>query len=122
MSNSKQQRAQQAREQARRSKADLRQELEQATRQFLHGGGSVTEVPTGTSAWAPGSRPPPSKPLFTEPRTERTPLNDVVAALEERRALKRKRGTVKRSRKPTARRKTLYDDFGEPLRRVWAED
>jgi hypothetical protein len=104
------------------SKAELRRELERATQRFLNGGGAVTEVPTGTSAWQPGERPPPSQPLFTQPRSERTPLNDVVAALEERRALKRSRREVKRSRKPAPRRKIIYDDFGEPLRQVWADD
>jgi hypothetical protein len=42
-------------------------------------------VPTGTSAWEPGTRPPPSRPLFTEPREERTPVPDVVATIEARR-------------------------------------
>lgn len=105
-----------------RSKADLRQELEQAIHQFLHGGGKVNEIPTGTSAWLPGSRPAPPQPLFTQPPVERTPLDDVVAALDERRAKKRSRTEVKRARKPKAKRRVIYDDFGEPLRRVWADD
>lgn len=109
-------------ERQRRSKAELRRELEQATRQFLHGGGSVTEVPTGVSAWVPGQKPPPGQPLFTQPRSERTPLNEVVAALEERRAMRRRRSEVKRSRKPQPRKKVIYDDFGEPLRTVWSDD
>jgi hypothetical protein len=122
VSSGREQDAHRERERKRHSKAELRRELEQATRQFLHGGGSVTKVPSGTSAWVPGGRPPPSQPLFTQPRAERTPLDDVVAALEERRAQKRSRSAVKRTRKPTPKRKTIYDDFGEPLRRVWTDD
>jgi hypothetical protein len=103
------------------SKADLRSELEQATQQFLHGGGAVTEIPTGTSAWVPGSRPPPAQPLFTQPREERTPLTEVVVALEERRAAQRARRTPTRTRKVKAKQKVIYDDFGEPLRKVWSD-
>lgn len=109
-------------EQQRRSKAELRRELEQETRRFLHGGGRVTEVPTGISAWAPGEKPPPGQPLFTQPRSERTPLHEVVATLEARRVTRRSRGAVKRTRKPAPRKKVIYDDFGEPLRTVWSDD
>lgn len=104
------------------SKEELRRELELATNSFLHDGGSVTEVPTGTSAWEPGTRPPPSRPLFTQPPTERTPLDDVVAALDSRRAEKRTRKSVRRTRKPSPRRRIIYDDFGEPLRKIWSDD
>jgi hypothetical protein len=97
------------------SKAELRRELERATRRFISDGGEVEEVPAGTSVYAPGTRPPPTQPLFTQPRETRTPLNDVAAALDARRAA-RKRRRVVRSRKPEPRRQVIYDDFGEPLR------
>jgi hypothetical protein len=103
------------------SKAELRRELERATRRFISDGGEVEEVPAGTSVYAPGTRPPPTQPLFTQPRETRTPLNDVAAALDARRAA-RKRRRVVRSRKPEPRRQVIYDDFGEPLRRVWSDD
>lgn len=105
------------------SKATLRQELEQATRQFLRKGGEVQTVPTGTSAWEPGTRPPPSRPIFTEPRTERTPVTEVVATIEARReAMKSRRKPQPKSRSGRRRRQVIYDDFGEPLRHVWVED
>ncbi len=105
------------------SKAALRRELEQATRQFLHKGGEVQNVPTGTSAWEPGTRPPPSRPIFTEPRTERTPVTEVVATIEARReAMKSRRNPPRKSRTGRRRRQVIYDDFGEPLRHVWVED
>ena len=34
----------------------------------------------------------------------------------------KRRPVRKRSRLPTPRRKTLYDDFGEPIRRVWVDE
>lgn len=108
---------------AARSKAALRRELEQATRRFLRGGGEVQRVPTGTSAWEPGKRPPPAQPLFIQPRRKRTPVNEVVATLNARReAMKRKRKPVAKRRSERARRRIIYDDFGEPLRRIWVDD
>jgi hypothetical protein len=48
---------------------------------------------------------------------------EVVAAIEERRkAMLKRTPQRKRSRLPKTRKKTIYDDFGEPLRRVWIED
>ncbi|MFK7831098.1 MAG: hypothetical protein AB8B57_15075 [Congregibacter sp.] len=104
-------------------KSTLREELERATQNFLQGGGEVNEVPTGTSAWEPGTRPPPSSPLFTEPRHERTPVSDVVATIEARKEAMKQRpkaATKTRARRP--KRRVIYDDFGEPLRHVWTED
>ena len=108
---------------AARGKATLRRELEAATEQYLRRGGEVNQVPSGQSAWEPGTRPPPSRPLFSEPADPRTPLGDVVARLEARReAMRKKRKPAMRSRGRRARRRVIYDDFGEPLRRVWDED
>jgi hypothetical protein len=106
-----------------RGKAALRRELENATQRYLQQGGVVKDVPAGASAWEIGTRPPPSRPIFTEPANPRTPVGDVVARLEARReAMKAKRRPKARSRTQRARRRIIYDDFGEPLRRVWDED
>ena len=108
---------------AARSKAALRRELEQATRRFLRGGGEVQRVPTGASAWEPGKRPPPAQPLFIQPRGERTPVNEVVATLNARRAaMQRRRKPVAKRRSQGAGKRVIYDDFGEPLRRVWVDE
>ncbi|MFT4768899.1 MAG: hypothetical protein ACI8RN_002038 [Glaciecola sp.] len=108
---------------ATKTKAAMRQELEQATQKFLHVGGEVNNVPRGATAWEPGTRPPPSRPLFTEPPGERTPVPEVVATIEARRE------SLKGSRKPPrkqgfkrSRKQVIYDDFGEPLRHVWVDD
>lgn len=106
-----------------KTKAAMRRELEQATAQFLQVGGEVNNVPRGATAWEPGQRPPPSRPLFTEPPSERTPVPEVVATIEARRE------SLKESRKPAqkrgfkrSRKQVIYDDFGEPLRHVWVDD
>ncbi|WP_347136807.1 hypothetical protein [Parahaliea mediterranea] len=106
------------------SKADLRADLERATEAFLQEGGQVEAIPRGTSGTDPQSPPDYlTRRLFVEPRTTRTLVPEVVATIEERRKALSKRNTKPR-RGPLSRprRKTIYDDFGEPLRRVWIED
>lgn len=106
------------------SKAEIRAELERQTQRFLNRGGHVENVPRGLSGTAPGD--PPhflNRRLFVEPKTQRTLVPEVVAAIEARRQERFKRKPArKRSRMPQPRRKVIYDDFGEPLRKVWVED
>lgn len=106
------------------SKAEIRAQLEQETEQFLNRGGQVDRIPTGISGKDPGD--PPlflNRRLFVEPRTKRTLVPEVVAAIEARRQEKLKRRPVrKRSRLPQPRKKIIYDDFGEPLRKVWVDE
>ena len=103
------------------SKTDLRDRLQRQTAVFLSSGGKVEELAVGESAYDRNETPPPA-PLFDARRSERTPLNDVVAVLEARRAAKRGRTKVVRGRTPKKRRQVVYDDFGEPLRVVWVEE
>ncbi len=107
------------------TKADLRAALEQETRRYLNKGGKVEQVPAGATGTDP-DKPNTfqSSRLFSEPRSSRTFLPEVVAAIESRRSqLKRnRRAAPKRSRLPRPRRKTIYDDFGEPIRKVWVDD
>ncbi len=102
-------------------KSELRLQLRAETDSFLAEGGEIVRVAQGESAFAPGERPPPS-PLFTEPKSDRTPVDDVVAALNERREAKRNRGKPARPSKPTPRKQVIYDDFGEPMRVIWSEE
>ena len=106
------------------SKADIRLQLKRETERFLSRGGSVEEIPAGTSGRDPED--PPlylNRRLFVEPRGTRTLVPEVVAAIEARRQQRTNRKpTRRRSRKPEPRKKTIYDDFGEPLRRVWTDD
>lgn len=106
------------------SKADERARLQREMERFLNRGGEVERVPTGVSGKDPGD--PPlflNRRLFVEPPLPRTPIPEVVAAIEARRRVKPGRRPVrKKSRLPQPRRKIIYDDFGEPLRRVWIEE
>lgn len=106
------------------TKADIRAHLEQEMDRFLRRGGAVEKVPRGISGRESGAPlVPPSRGLFIEPSSERTPVPEVIAAIEARRKQKLKRTPApKRSRMPKRRRKTIYDDFGEPLRRIWVEE
>jgi hypothetical protein len=105
------------------SKADIRDELLQETERFLEQGGSVNEIPCGISGKDPGD--PPlflNRRLFVEPKSPRTPIPEVVAAIEARRLQKFRHKSQQKRRLPSPRGKILYDDFGEPLRRIWSED
>ena len=106
------------------SKADERARLQREMESFLTSGGQVENVANGISGKDPGD--PPlflNRRLFVEPPMPRTPIPEVVAAIEARRPLKPRRGAVrKKSRLPQPRRKVIYDDFGEPLRKVWINE
>jgi hypothetical protein len=106
------------------TKADIRADLEQEMVHFLDKGGRVEKVPQGLSGREGNqSMMLPSRSLFIEPSIERTPIPEVDAAIEERRKSMLKRtAPAKRSRLPKRRQKTIYDDFGEPLRRVWVDE
>jgi len=103
------------------SKQDLRRRLSQQTAKFLSSGGSIQELARGESAYERNEIPPPA-PLFTDAKVARTPLTDVVAALDARRAPKRQQKKGSRQSAPRQRKQVVYDDFGEPLRVVWVED
>jgi SutA RNAP-binding domain len=105
------------------SKADIRDELLEETERFLKKGGCVSEIPTGLSGKNPED--PPlflNRRLFIEPKTTRTQIPEVVAAIEARRLEKFRKKPQPKRRSPRPRRKIIYDDFGEPLRRVWTEE
>ena len=106
------------------SKEDLRDALQKETERFLSRGGRVEEIPQGISGREPGDAPLlPNRRLFIEPRGTRTLVPEVVAAIEARRKKPSPRKpAVRRGRKPEPRRKIIYDDFGEPLRKVWVDD
>ena len=104
------------------SKQDMRERLEKQVAAFLSDGGKVQELKTGDSAYDRSSIPPTTPPVFDARKSSRTPLNDVVAALDARRAEKRSRKKIVRQRASKRKRQVVYDDFGEPLRVVWIEE
>jgi hypothetical protein len=103
-------------------KADLRRQLHRQMAAYLQKGGEIKHLEQGQSAFSPGERPPPT-PLFNEPKADRTPVDDVVAALKARKEASRTRTASKRTRTQTRRRKqVIYDDFGEPMRVIWSDE
>ena len=105
------------------SKADIRNKLRQETERFLQQGGNVNEIPQGISGKDAGD--PPlflNRRLFVEPKTSRTLVPEVVAAIEARRREKYRHKSPLKRKVARPRRETIYDDFGEPLRRVWREE
>ena len=97
-----------------KTKAQIRAEIEQAMASYVGDGGSVREVPRGTSGIADNVN------LFahgfsTKPSERRTSVNNVVQAIDAR-----KKPVNHASRRP--KKKLITDDFGEPLRWVWEED
>jgi hypothetical protein len=79
-------------------------------------GGQVNEVPRGLSG-----RPYANGPLVSifegTSHEDRTPLPEVVAAIEAR-----KKPQHQRLQKPRPRKKVILDDFGQPLRWEWVEE
>ena len=90
-------------------------------RRFLEDGGQVENVPPGISGRDPDNNRYTTTSLFNEPRPSRTPVDNVIAAIEARRQALRQRSPTRRvrKRKDSGRQRVIYDDFGEPVRRVW---
>ncbi len=100
------------------TKKDIRQDLERQVQDYLREGGEITSVAQGTTGL--DNRRPWSHPFQagsgSEPRQERTPVPEVVAAIEAR---KHKHRPEPKRRRP--RKQWIYDDFGEPVRWVWKD-
>lgn len=100
----------------KKTKKELRSEMEQQVKDFLHAGGEVKAVPRGQSGLNRGEL---IRPVFNDgkPKESRTPVNEVLKHIDARRTAKEKHQDVTKPRRP--KRKVIYDDFGEPLREVW---
>lgn len=99
------------------TKADIRAELQRQMDRYTRKGGEIENIPSGVS----GRENPLESiktPLFTDTKTDRTPVPEVVAALDARR---NKKPQKKKPKKPEPREKIIYDDFGEPLRKIWVD-
>lgn len=99
-----------------KSKKEQRQELDAQIREYQSRGGLVEQVPQGISGREETRQP---LPHVFEKKSEgdtRTAVNDVIAAIEQRRK-PGKPPTGKSNKKP--RKKIIYDEFGEPLRWEW---
>lgn len=100
----------------RKTKAELRAELQAQVEAFVRSGGEVQHIPRGQSGVAKGDL---IRPVFNDgkPRETRTACDEVLKTIDARRLAKEKPRLLKKLGKP--KRKVIYDDFGEPLREVW---
>ncbi len=102
-----------------KTKAQIRDEIDSQIAAYLTQGGEVLAVPRGTSGREPTSHPP--LPIsFDRDQQHRTPVTEVISAIEERRQHKGQHKSLRRAPKP--RKKLIYDDFGQPLRWQWVEE
>ncbi len=103
-----------------KTKAQVRNEIQQQLSEFLHSGGEIKNVAMGDSGREPTTHPP-IPVSFDGPKIERTPVTDVVSAIEARRGAKAKPpSTHKLTRSP--KKKMILDDFGQPLRWQWESE
>ncbi|MDY0070080.1 MAG: hypothetical protein WDA10_06710 [Porticoccaceae bacterium] len=101
------------------TKAEIRAELEAAVDNYLQTGGEIQQVARGVSGREDHRLL--EKPLFDSPKTPRTYVNDLIARIESRRRPKPRTAT-RRTVAKRPRLKTLYDDFGEPIRKIWVDE
>ncbi|GIX32018.1 MAG: hypothetical protein KatS3mg124_2490 [Porticoccaceae bacterium] len=104
------------------TKEALRRRLEAEIAAYLERGGQVQQIPRGVSGFRPeaaGGR----RPLILPRRpATRTDLSALAAAID-RRKWERLKPVLARRRKGSRGRWTIvYDDFGEPIRRVWEKE
>lgn len=101
-----------------RSKKDIQADLEKEVAAYLNCGGDIHQIERGETGL---DRNKPWINPFAQGESEkpatRTPVPDVVAAIDARKKPQKP--------KPAKRRKPekvwIYDDFGEPVRWVWAD-
>jgi hypothetical protein len=103
----------------RPTKAETREKLESKVQEFLDKGGAIVEVQQGASGLHNANYQAGSF-VFGFPKQERTPVPEVMAAIDSRRHTKSAKVTYSFSKKP--RKKIIYDDFGEPVREVWVTE
>src|SRR5690554_1937374 len=81
------------------TKAEIRARLEEEVRHYLEAGGSVESIAAGISGReSPGSGYSP-RSFFNEPKVPRTPIPEVIAAIEARRQSMRQQSASGKRRK-----------------------
>lgn len=101
------------------TKAELRAELQAAVENYLDHGGEIHQVARGISGREDHRLL--KKPLFDSPKIPRTNVSELIANIESRRRTKPRQSTRYVTRKKP-RQKILYDDFGEPIRKIWVDE
>ncbi|TBR44974.1 hypothetical protein CBF23_000265 [Marinomonas agarivorans] len=94
------------------TKTETRDEIALQVEEFLQRQGKIEQVKMGDSGLVDGKYHT-NHIGFNEPKQTRTPLNHVVAEIQNRKK------PQKMKKRPT--KKVIYDDFGEPIRWYWEE-
>jgi len=100
------------------TKQDIRNSLNQDVEEYLRNGGEVHSFERGESGLTDGRYN--EQAMAFEKKQERTPVSDVLRAIDERKEA-RKKPQKKAPVKKSPRQKIIYDDFGEPLRVIWED-
>jgi SutA RNAP-binding domain len=103
---------------AAKTKAEIRDEIEHQIASFIRQGGAVSAVQPGDSGRELGQALPPVA-FEKKPESTRTPVQDVVKAIEARKHPPRK--PVK-PRHKSPKKILITDDFGDPVRWVWSDE
>ncbi len=102
------------------TKAELRRQLNAQVSQFLEKGGHIQEVAMGETGLIDG-RYTTHRAGYGSPKSkERTPVHGLLAKIDSRRKRRQTVSTASRHKPP--KKKVIYDDFGEPIRTVWADE
>ncbi len=101
------------------SKRDLRDALNRDIEKYLNKGGEVHEYARGESGLQNGRYHEQS--MTFEKKQERTPVDDVVKAIDERREARKRPAPSPKKTPRRPKKKVIYDDFGEPVRVIWEE-
>ncbi|MGD9661918.1 MAG: hypothetical protein AB7U63_11635 [Porticoccaceae bacterium] len=100
------------------TKAEIRAQLREEIRSYLESGGKVAHIDRGISGRDDAL--PLRKVFFDAPKESRTYVTELVASVDARRRPSATKKATPKTKKP--RLKTIYDDFGEPVRKLWVED
>lgn len=99
----------------------LRQRIRQQTDEYLARGGRVHAIEPGASGQNNPNTQHHHQAFASTKPSERTPVPEIVAAIETRKQAHKIRTPKHRARRQPQKR-LIYDDFGEPLRWEWVND
>lgn len=99
------------------SKAQIRSQIDRQISDYLDQGGAVNVVSTGTSGR--DNHQQPSRHIFDSPKQTRTPIPEVMRAIDARKKPTKKPSTKTKTR--LQKKQIIYDDFGEALREIWVD-
>ncbi|OUS20172.1 hypothetical protein A9R01_18090 ['Osedax' symbiont bacterium Rs2_46_30_T18] len=102
----------------RPSKSEIRNSLDAQVNEYLNQGGQIKQFEQGDSSLIDGKYDR-NQFVYGLPKQQRTPISETLNVIDRR----RKQHLPTLCTKPKLRRvkKTIYDDFGEPLREVWVD-